>query len=66
MAGRQRSTLSAKIGEQRQTVRHRSRVSHGQGHAEQRVGAEPTLIRGAVEVDHDRVDLGLVTGIAPE
>ena len=39
------------------------RLGHRERHAEDRVGAEPRLILGAVERDQRLVDLGLVLGI---
>ena len=40
-----------------------SGLAHGHGHAEDGVGAEVVLVLGAVEVEHDLVDLSLVDGV---
>ena len=48
---------------QRYFLRRRDRMRVRQRHAEQRVGAEPALVLGAVEVDQALVEPGLVGGI---
>ena len=38
-------------------------MAHGERHAENGVGAEPALVRRAVELDHDLVDLDLLLDV---
>ncbi len=54
---------AADIAIQRHVVGFRRRLGDRQRHAEDGVGAEPGLVRGAVEIDHDLIDLHLLFGI---
>ncbi len=53
---------AADIAIQRQRARIRRRLGDREADAEDRVGAEPALVLGAVELDHHLVDLALVLG----
>jgi hypothetical protein len=48
------------VAEERLAGEHRRGLGGGQRYAEDRVGAEAPLVRGAVELDHLRVERGLV------
>ena len=61
--GRVAGRDAADIAVERQAARLGGRLGHRQADAEDRVGAEPRLVRRAVERDHRRVDLGLVLGV---
>ena len=57
---------SAEVAEQRQLGRLGGGPGDGQADAEDRVGAEPGLVRRAVEVDHREVDQALVARVLAE
>src|SRR3546814_3117078 len=37
-----------------------------QADADDRIGAQPALVLGAVEIDHRRVEIGLIFGVHPQ
>ena len=51
---------AAEVAIERDPGRGRRGMGRGERHAEDRVGAQPALVRGPVEVDHRLVDAGLV------
>jgi len=57
---------AAEVAEQRQAGRIRGCPGHGEADADDRVRAEPGLVRGAVELNHVLVDEPLVLGVVPE
>jgi hypothetical protein len=54
---------AADVAEQRQVRRVGGGTGHRHRHAEDRVGAEPGLVGGAVEVEHRLVDEPLLVGV---
>ena len=56
---------AAKVSPQRRPGLGRGRLGRRQRHAQNRVGAEPRLVRSAVELDHRAVEGLLVGGIEP-
>ena len=52
--------LAAEVAPQRQAGLGGCGLGRGERHAQDRVGAEPALVRGAVELDHRPVEAGLV------
>src|SRR3954463_4427555 len=54
---------AADVTVQRHVERVRGRLGAGERHAEDGGGAQPALVRRAVEVDHDLVELGLLLDI---
>ena len=56
---------AADVAEQRQPGGLGGGLGHGQRHAEDRVGAQPGLVRGAVEVEQRLVDQPLLVGVEP-
>ena len=56
----------ADVAEQRQRRRVRRGLGHRQRHPEHGVGAQPRLVRRAVEVDQRLVDQPLVVGAQPD
>ena len=54
---------AADIAIERQSGILRSRLGHRQRHAEHRIGAEPRLVRRAIEIDHHAVDLDLIVRV---
>ncbi len=57
---------TADVAEQRQRRRVRRGLGHGERNAEDGVGAEPGLVRGAVKVQQRLVDQPLVVGAQPD
>ena len=58
--GQRLGVHAADIAVERQTERFRTRLRHGERHAEHRVRAETGLVWRAVELDEDLVDIRLV------
>ncbi|CAG7001180.1 hypothetical protein PICSAR164_02797 [Mycobacterium avium subsp. paratuberculosis] len=56
----------AQVAEQRQLRGIGGRLGHGQRHAQDRVAAQPRLVRGAVQVDQRLVHQALVVGVQPD
>ena len=54
---------AAQIAVERRALRGGGGARGGHGDRQDRVGAEPALVRRAVERDHDAVDLGLLGGV---
>ena len=57
---------AADVAEQRQAGRLRGRLGHGQADAEDGVGAELGLVRGAVQVEQRVVDQPLLVDVVPD
>ena len=55
--------LAAEVAPQRQALLGRLRVRRRERHAEDRVGAQPRLVRRAVELDQRLVEAALVGGV---
>ena len=63
--GSTRGGVAAEVAPERQTLLRRRRLRGGQRYAEDRVGAQPRLVRRAVELDHRAVERRLVGGVEP-
>lgn len=57
---------ATEMNEKWQPVRRGGGARHGQRHAQHRIGAESAFAWCAIEIDHHRVDLGLLVGIHAE
>ena len=55
----------ADVAIERQATRVRRRLRHRQADAQDRIGAQPALVLGAVQLDQRSVDLDLVLGLKP-
>ncbi len=61
--GEQRCVIAAQMPVERNTLRLRCRLRHGQRNAEDGVGPEPGFVRGTVELDQGLVEAFLVVDV---
>ena len=61
--GQRHRACAAQVAVQRQACVFRCRTGHGQGHGQGGVGTQVGFVVGAVQIQHDLVDIGLFVGV---